>query len=46
MKNIVILIAVLFLSSGCATSNYAKKDQLQLNVPPQLLEPPSELQEL
>lgn len=35
----------LLLLTGCVT-NYAKKDQLMLIVPSELLEPPKELQEL
>lgn len=38
------LICVLLLT-GCVTT-YAKKDQLMLVVPSELLEPPKELQEL
>lgn len=39
-----LLISILVLS-GCSTT-FAKKDQLMLVVPPILLEPPKELQEL
>lgn len=41
-----LLIAVLFLT-GCATlHNPAKTDQLILNVPPELMKPPSQLEQL